>query len=207
LLAIVTAFLDRLLAAQKAAFNAAQESELSFRTLAEAIPQMIWTSLPDGQTDYVSRRWCEYTGFDTEQSVGRGWETAIHSEDLPEYLTKWERSLQTGETLETEYRLRRASDRIYRWHLGRAVPVRDSKGKIVKWFGTCTDIDDQKRHQQILEEQIKERTAEVVAVHAQLTEEMREREKSPERIESAEREHGPRTYPASSPGGSTGQDG
>jgi diguanylate cyclase (GGDEF)-like protein/PAS domain S-box-containing protein len=178
LLAIVTAFLDRLLAAQKAAFNAARESELSFRTLAEAIPQMIWTSMPDGHTDYVSRRWSEYTGFEMEQSVRRGWEAAIHSEDLPECVTKWERSVQTGETFETEYRLRRASDRIYRWHLGRAVPIRDSKGDIVKWFGTCTDIDDQKRHQQILEEQIKERTAEVVAVHAQLTEEMREREKA-----------------------------
>jgi septal ring factor EnvC (AmiA/AmiB activator) len=77
-----------------------------------------------------------------------------------------------------EYRFRRASDGTYRWHLGRAVPIKDSNGSVVKWFGTCTDIDDQKHNQQILEEQIKERTAEVVAANARLTQEMREREQA-----------------------------
>jgi diguanylate cyclase (GGDEF)-like protein/PAS domain S-box-containing protein len=178
ILAIVTAFLDRLLAAQKALLDVSRESESHFRTLAEAIPQIIWTAKPNGDTDYLNKRWYDYTGLDLEQSNGRGWESALHGDDRALCLRKWEHSVQTGETFQMEYRFRRASDGTYRWHLGRAVPIRDSNGSIVRWFGTCTDIDDQKHNQQNLEEQIKERTAEVVAANARLTQEMREREQA-----------------------------
>ena len=178
ILAIVTAFLDRLLAAQKALLDVSRESESHFRTLAEAIPQIIWTALPDGDTDYLNKRWYDYTGLDLEQSNRRGWESALHRDDMALCLRKWEHSVQTGETFQMEYRFRRASDGAYRWHLGRAVPIRDSKGIVVRWFGTCTDIDDHKHTQQILEEQIKERTAEVVAASTRLTQEMREREQA-----------------------------
>jgi diguanylate cyclase (GGDEF)-like protein/PAS domain S-box-containing protein len=178
ILAIVTAFLDRLLAAQRALLDVSRESESHFRTLAEAIPQIIWTAQSDGETDYLNKQWCDYTGLDLAQSSRHGWESALHADDLPLCIRKWKQSVQTGETFQMEYRFRRASDGTYRWHLGRAVPIKDSNESVVKWFGTCTDIDDQKHHQQILEEQIKERTAEVVAANARLTQEMREREQA-----------------------------
>lgn len=181
-LAIATAFLDRLLAAQKAILDVSRESEAHFRTLAEAIPQIIWTSRPDGTTDYFNQRWFEYIGFDLNPAGLSGWESILHQEDLPLYLRRWRHSLQTGETFEMEYRLRRATDAAYRWHLGRALPITDSKGAVVKWFGTCTDIDDQKHNQETLEKQVRERTAEAVAANALLKQEMQEREQAQDKL-------------------------
>jgi diguanylate cyclase (GGDEF)-like protein/PAS domain S-box-containing protein len=178
ILAIVTAFLDRLLAAQKAVLEVARESESHFRMLAEAIPQIIWTAGSDGRTDYFNHRWHEYTGLDSEQSTTEPWRTVLQADDLTLSSEKWRHSIQTGQTFEVECRMRRTSDGTYRWHLIRALPIRDSQGAIVKWFGTCTDIDDQKHNQQILEEQVKERTAEVIAAHARLKQEMQEREQA-----------------------------
>ncbi|HTC46446.1 MAG TPA: diguanylate cyclase [Candidatus Aquilonibacter sp.] len=176
ILAIVTAFLDRLLAAQKAVLDVARESESHFRTLAEAIPQIIWTARADGLIDYFNSRWHDYTGLDSAQTGTRLWDSVVRPDDLPLFLKKWEYSVRTGETYEMECRFRRAADGTYRWHLTRALPIRSPKGAIVKWFGTCTDIDDQKGHQQILEDEIKQRTAEVFAANSRLKEEMRERE-------------------------------
>nr|WP_224242914.1 PAS domain-containing protein [Hyalangium gracile] len=116
----------------------------AFRQLAESIPQLVWTTRPDGFHDYYNRRWYEYTGLSPGQSHGEGWQGPFHPEDMPETLRRWHHSLRTGELYETEYRCRR-HDGVYRWFLGRAHPVRDDTGRIVKWFGTCTDIDDQKR--------------------------------------------------------------
>jgi PAS domain S-box-containing protein len=116
----------------------------AFRQLAEAIPQLVWTTRPDGYHDYYNQRWYEYTGTTPDQSQGEGWQGPFHPEDMPETLRRWRHSLATGELYETEYRCRRY-DGVYRWFLGRAHPVRDDSGRIVKWFGTCTDIDDQKR--------------------------------------------------------------
>jgi PAS domain S-box-containing protein len=116
----------------------------AFKELAEAIPQLVWTTRPDGFHDYYNRRWYEYTGLMPGQSHGEGWQGPFHPEDMPETLRRWHHSLLTGEPYETEYRCRR-HDGVYRWFLGRAHPVRDESGRIVKWFGTCTDIDDQRR--------------------------------------------------------------
>jgi PAS domain S-box-containing protein len=116
----------------------------AFRELAEAIPQLVWTTRPDGFHDYFNQRWYEYTGMTPSESQGEGWQIPFHAEDMPETLRRWRRALATGEFYETEYRCRR-HDGVYRWFLGRAHPVRDASGHIVKWFGTCTDIDDQKR--------------------------------------------------------------
>jgi diguanylate cyclase (GGDEF)-like protein/PAS domain S-box-containing protein len=178
ILAMTTAFLDRLLAAQKSILDVARESESHFRMLAEAIPQMIWTSKPDGTTEYFNDRWYDYTGLDDDAASLQDWGSAVHPQDLAVCLGKWEHSVESGETFEVEYRLRRASDAAYRWHLGRAVPIKDSKGKVVKWFGTCTDIDDQRHNQETLEEQVRERTGEVVAANARLKQEMEEREQA-----------------------------
>jgi len=175
-LAIGAALLDRLLRAQCEVIEATRKDELYFRTLAEALPEMIWTANPDGSDDFFSRKWFDYTGLTLEQSQGNGWTVVIHPDDLAPCLAKWKVALQSGEPYEVEYRFRRASDGKHRWFLGRANPIRDGKGEIVKWFGTCTDIEDQKRHQQILEEQIKERTAELADANTRLQEEMWERD-------------------------------
>ena len=122
---------------------ALRESERRFRSAIEAIPQIVWTAGPDGAIDYYNRRWYDYTGMTYDQTSGWGWHLVIHANDLRLCNDRWSRSVTTGETYEIEYRLRRY-DGVYRWQLGRAVPLRDAAGRITKWFGTSTDIDDQK---------------------------------------------------------------
>ena len=128
----------------------ARASEQRYRFLAEQVPQIVWTAEPDGYTDYFNRRWYEYTGLTSEETKGWGWQAVLHPDDLQTCLEQWTRSLKTGEDYQVEYRFRRASDGDYRWHLGRAVPLHDEEGAIIKWFGTCTDIDDQKRSEESL---------------------------------------------------------
>ncbi|MEP6545232.1 PAS domain S-box protein [Microcoleus vaginatus GB1-A2] len=130
---------------EKAARREAEASELLYRVLAEAIPQIVWTARPDGWLDYYNQRWFEYTGLTLEETQGWGWQPVLHPDDVENCLERWNTSVQTGRTYEVEYRFKRASDGAYRWHLGRALPVRDAEGKIIKWFGTCTDIDDRQR--------------------------------------------------------------
>lgn len=113
--------------------------------LAELIPQIVWTARPDGYLDYYNQRWYAYTGLTWEQTKGWGWELVIHPDDLQACLDRWSHAVATGGSYEIEYRFRRGADGSYRWHLGRALPIRDSAGQILRWFGTCTDIDDQKR--------------------------------------------------------------
>jgi PAS domain S-box-containing protein len=151
--AIATSMLDRLLAAQRAVTITAQESELYFHTLAEAVPEIIWTTDPSGAPDFFNTCWYRYTGLTVEQSKGTDWKGVLHPDDLPACTEKWEHSLATGEPYQIEYRFRHA-DGSYRWFLGRANAIHDEKGKVIKWFGTCTDIEDQKHNQQILEDQI-----------------------------------------------------
>ncbi|HEX8128266.1 MAG TPA: PAS domain-containing protein [Pyrinomonadaceae bacterium] len=122
----------------------AEANERYYRFLAEAIPQIIWTARPDGSLDYFNQRWYDYTGTTYEQTGGWGWDGVLHPDDRERSVGRWKQSIETGEVYEIEYRFRRASDGQYRWHLGRALPLSDESGKIVKWFGTCTDIDDRK---------------------------------------------------------------
>ncbi|MGA8349115.1 MAG: PAS domain S-box protein [Isosphaeraceae bacterium] len=129
---------------QRRAEEALRESERRFRTLAEALPHMVWTAEPDGAHDYFNARNTEYTGIAFEQLRGWEWQATIHPDDLSRCLELWCRSVATGELYEIEYRLRRF-DGTYRWHLARALPLRDDSGRVTKWFGSCIDIDDQKR--------------------------------------------------------------
>jgi PAS domain S-box-containing protein len=122
-----------------------QHSEEQFRLLAETMPQLVWTTNPAGYYEYFNQRWYDYTGLTTEQSVGEGWRTVLHPDEIEHTLESWARSLRTAEPYEIQYRLRRGRDGAYRWFLGRALAARDAAGRIVRWFGTCTDIDDQKR--------------------------------------------------------------
>jgi PAS domain S-box-containing protein len=122
-----------------------RESEERYRFLAEAQPDQIWTATPQGELDYVNQRVLDYFEVDFAEIVRDGWTSVVHPDDLPRLLDRWQRSLDTGAPYENELRLRRASDGAYRWHLTRALPMRDRGDTIVKWFGSHTDIDDQKR--------------------------------------------------------------
>ena len=124
--------------------------ERHFAVLAEAIPQIVWTANPDGWIDYFNQNWSDFTGMSLEEAQGWGWQPAVHPNDLQVCLERWNEALRSGESFEIEYRFKRASDGTYRWHLGRALPLRDKSGQVVKWFGTCTDIHDQKKAEELL---------------------------------------------------------
>ncbi|HEV7301951.1 MAG TPA: response regulator [Tepidisphaeraceae bacterium] len=124
-----------------------EDSEAKYRFLAESIPTIVWTANADGYCDYVNQRWFEYTGLNAEETVLRFFEI-VHPDDLGGCTMAWQRSAQEGVPFDCEYRFRRASDGAYRWHIGRCVPWKDENGRIQKWFGTATDIDDQKRAEQ-----------------------------------------------------------
>ncbi|WP_420456979.1 PAS domain-containing protein [Rubrivirga sp.] len=133
---------------------ALRESERQLRQLTESLPQLVWTTTPDGYHDYFNERWYAYTGMPRPDEPGgenRGgaqgfrWADYVHPDDLDAAAARWAHSLATGEPYEVEYRFRRADDGAYRWFIGRADPLRAPDGQILRWFGTCTDIDDQKR--------------------------------------------------------------
>jgi PAS domain S-box-containing protein len=121
-----------------------RESERGFRELAEAMPQIVWVAAPNGEVEYCNQRWLDYSGSDAERSKGQGWQAFVHPDDRDRCNQVWRQAIERGEEYCTEIRLRRESDGAYRWHLARAIPVRDSAGTVCRWFGTCTDIDDQK---------------------------------------------------------------
>ena len=131
-----------------------RESETRFRTLAEAIPQAVWTAGPDGMVDFGNKLWREYYGS-TDYAIlaARSWD--LHPEDRAASIDQFERSFQEGQPYEAEFRIRRASDGSYRWHLARAVPVRDSSGKIIRWVGANMDLHDRKEAEQVRERLIK----------------------------------------------------
>ncbi|HWG96553.1 MAG TPA: PAS domain S-box protein [Nitrospira sp.] len=120
--------------------------------LIEAIPQQVWTARPDGTLDYVNRRVLEYFDVPAERLLDWGWQSVLHPDDLPACMTAWTVSLQTGEPYEIEFRLRQAGAGTYRWHLTRALPMRDETGRIVKWIGTNTDITGRRQVEEALRE-------------------------------------------------------
>jgi PAS domain S-box-containing protein len=123
--------------------RAVAESEHQFRMIADAMPQLVWTTRPDGFHDYFNRRWYDYTGATPDRVLGELWAHFLHPDDRERTLQQWYQSLRSGDPFQVEYRFR-SSDGTYRWFLARAVPVRNREGLIVRWFGTCTDIHDQK---------------------------------------------------------------
>jgi PAS domain S-box-containing protein len=122
-----------------------RESEERYRFLAEAQPDQIWTAMPNGELDYVNQRALDYFDASFEELVEAGWAHVVHPDDLPRTLERWQHALNTGTPYENDFRLRRAADASYRWHLTRAFPMQGRRGQVVKWFGSNTDIDDQKR--------------------------------------------------------------
>jgi diguanylate cyclase (GGDEF)-like protein/PAS domain S-box-containing protein len=172
---VASSLLDRLEALRKGDSATARERELYFQTMAEALPEIIWTADPNGMDDFFNQRCFDYTGLTLEQLRGANWQAIVHPDDLDDCASKWENALHTGDPYDVEYRLR-GKDGTFRWFLGRANPIRDAKGEIVKWFGTCTDIENQKQNQQVLEQQILERTTQLADTNALLQEEMLEKD-------------------------------
>jgi PAS domain S-box-containing protein len=129
---------------QKRAQEELRASEVNLRRVIDAIPTLAWCNLPDGPNEFLSKGWHEYTGLAPEESHGWGWSAALHPDDLPPLMEKWRKMLVSGESDEIEARLRR-HDGVYRWFLIRAQAFRDDAGKIVRWYGTSTDIEDRKR--------------------------------------------------------------
>jgi diguanylate cyclase (GGDEF)-like protein/PAS domain S-box-containing protein len=152
-----------------------RERELYFHTMAEAVPEIIWTATPDGVPDYFNQRTFDYTGMTHEQLLGSGWAAIVHLDDLDYVFAKWQDALRTGMPYEVEYRLR-GKDGVFRWFMTRANPIRDESGKIVKWFGSTSDIESQKQNQSHLEAQILERTTQLAEVNERLQEEMFEKD-------------------------------
>jgi len=122
------------------------------RNVIESIPAMAWTALPDGTNDFVNRRWAEYTGLSAVETAGAGWTAAVHPDDLQSYSEKWRACLAAGEAFEFEARFRCAANGEYRWLLARGAPLRDEHGKILRWHGILTDIEDRKRAEETLRE-------------------------------------------------------
>jgi PAS domain S-box-containing protein len=125
-----------------------KRQEKHLRDVVETIPAMSFSALSDGSTTFVNKRWTEYSGLSVEKTSIAGWQRAIHPEDLPRHSGKWRMSVASGQLFEDEARFRRAADGEYRWFLVRGVPFLDQHGKIVKWYGTLTDIEDRKRAEQ-----------------------------------------------------------
>jgi diguanylate cyclase (GGDEF)-like protein/PAS domain S-box-containing protein len=129
---------------------AMQESEERYRFLAESNPTQVWTADADGMLDFVNACTRAYHGLGNEALYGDRWIDVVHPDDVPASAARWRHSVETGEPYETEFRLRRA-DGVYRWHMARAQAMRDATGRIVRWFGTNTDIDERRHAQATLE--------------------------------------------------------
>jgi len=134
---------------RKRAEDALRRSEDRLRHVVDTIPAIVWSALPDGAVDFVNDRWLQYTGLFREDSLGWRWTATIHPDDFDRATDYWRTVLLSGEPAELEQRLRR-SDGQFRWFLCRYVPVRDDSGKIVRWYGTCTDIEDRKQGEDTL---------------------------------------------------------
>jgi PAS domain S-box-containing protein len=136
---------------RKMAEQALKDSEAKFRIMTDAMPQMVWSALPNGQQDYINQQWFHFTGAEKKSELGVGWLDQVHPDDKALVSDAWHQSIATGNNFEGQFRLHHMSE-TYRWTLGRALPVRNEQGKIIRWMGTLTDIHEQKRAETTLYE-------------------------------------------------------
>jgi PAS domain S-box-containing protein len=145
----VLAFFTLLSAAYQMRVHQLQQQEKKFRDAVETMPALAFVADAKGNHTFMNRGWLEYTGLSLEESSESGWEKTIHPDDLTRHTERWRASDTTGQPLDYEARLRRGSDGVYRWFMIRAVPVRDKRGKIVKWCGAATDIEEREKLRQL----------------------------------------------------------
>jgi len=134
---------------EASAAEALRKSERNLASIINTIPTAAWTTRPDGYCDFLNQGWLGYVGMTAEQAKGWGWAEAIHPDDRNKLIEYWHSCLSSGSAVDTEARIRRF-DNSYRWFLIRANPLRDESGNIIKWYGTCTDIEDRKRGEEDL---------------------------------------------------------
>jgi formate hydrogenlyase transcriptional activator len=133
----------------------ADSEETRLRTIIDMVPSFLWTSLPDGSKEYLNKRWYDYTGLSLEEGEGWGWKVVVHPEDLDRLVQEWLAIMDSRKPGELETRIRRY-DGVYRWFLIRVVPLLDEQGKVVKWFGSNTDIEDRKLAEEKLRQEERE---------------------------------------------------
>ena len=206
--------------AESDARRALTDSDSRFRTLADTMPQMVWSTLPDGYHDYYNARWYEFTGVPEGSTDGEGWNGMFHPDDQDRAWARWRQSLTSGDPYEIEYRLR-YHDGTYRWVLGRALPIRDDDGKIVRWFGTCTDIHEQKltsEEREVISQELSHRIKNIFSVVSGLVAfsarahpefkliaaDLRDRITALGRAHDFVRPHSPASMPANQPNSLTG---
>ncbi len=179
--ALLGVWLD--LTERKRAEETIRASEARYRFLAESVPQLIWACDADGKAVDFNRRWLEYSGMTLEASKGNGWLEAVHPDDRPATIGRWREVIATGGPYRVEYRVRRASDGAYRWHLSVGRPIRDRGGRISRWFGATTDIHDQK----VAEEELRRAKDAAEAVSRELGREVEERRRAEAASRASER--------------------
>src|SRR6201981_602974 len=154
-IASITVELQRSQEALTSALDEIRTSETKLRQVIDTIPTLAWCNLADGPNEFLNKRWHEYTGLSPEESHGWGWQAGFHPEDLPSLMKKWRELLVSGESGEIEARLRR-HDGVFRWFLIRVEPLRDQTGKVIRWYGTSTDIQELKQTEEKLRDDERE---------------------------------------------------
>ncbi|GHB79510.1 PAS domain-containing sensor histidine kinase [Persicitalea jodogahamensis] len=144
-----------------------KQSEAQLRQMSDFMPQLVWTTDATGYHDFYNERWYEFTGLTYQETKDTGWAKLLHPDDVDRTWQIWNHSLKTGERYETEYRMKRA-DGEYRWLLARATALTNEAGETIRWFGTCTDIHDQKVANDTLEQKVAERTHELETANEHL---------------------------------------
>ncbi len=129
----------------KTAQDALHESEARFRQLADAMPQIVWSGRADGHIDYYNEQWYDFTGSERGKTGNESWENILHPDDVKMVAKAWNAATAADQPYELVYRLRNAAQQDYRWVLGRGLPFKDASGKVVRWYGTCTDIHERKQ--------------------------------------------------------------
>ncbi len=137
---------------------------MDFSLIIDALPQIVWTAPPDGEPNYFNQRWFEYTGLNLFQSQGFAWCALVHADDQPGFLKDWREAIRQGSPFRLLFRLKRASDGVFRWHVVHGQPLKGAAGKILQWVGTCEDIEERAR----AEEALKRTAVELARSNAEL---------------------------------------